>query len=185
MGVPDEYFYHQGKVLRMDQDDPSDGSRRTARSEICPKPYSPLSFGRWIKTIHAMDQDGSARTWPRAAVIFVYRGRVLSVDLDDPSDGSRRIGQEGVASNPIARYSLCDGSKRSMRWIKMDQRGPSAMGRSAIKPTREAPQNGASGGDEYSGPHCTVGDVIPRRSPPKLGLWGEGEWGKGFGGGGC
>ena len=152
MGVPGEYFYHQGKVLRMDQDDPSDGSRRTARSEICPKPYSPLSFGRWIKTIHAMDQDGSARTWPRAAVIFVYRGRVLSVDLDDPSDGSRRIGQEGVASNPIARYSLCDGSKRSMRWIKMDQRGPSARGSRPLNPPEKHPKTELRGATSIPGP---------------------------------
>ena len=71
----------------MDQDDPSDGSRRIIKQAVSLKSYFPLLFGRWIRDGSGMDQDGSAHK----TLHFLNQGKVLTMDQDDPSDGSRWI----------------------------------------------------------------------------------------------
>ena len=71
----------------MDQDDPSDGSRRIVTQAVSLKSYSPLLFGRWVRDGSGMDQDGSARSTPHKTLHFLYQGKVLRMDQDDPSDG--------------------------------------------------------------------------------------------------
>ena len=106
----------------MDQDDPSDGSRRIVTQAVSLKSYSPLLFGRWVRDGSGMDQDGSG--WISAQ--HTAQNIAFFVPGQGFEDGSRRsigwiktdrqTGRFAWVTLPALTWAM------GQEWIRMDQR---------------------------------------------------------------